>query len=134
MILSLLWDIEQLRKLNANARKLVSDVTAALDLVVGPRGTQQSCNLPQKLSSIRSRLCDFTKGLFHFKRVPASHIFCVMISSELRKCKPYAIPVQCLPYAALKEQDIRQIVNNLIEEMVKLGMKVAGRYYVICFS
>ena len=47
-------------------------------------------------------------------------------SAELRNRKPYAIPVQCLPYASLREQDMRRMVNNLIEEMVKLGMNIAG--------
>ena len=125
-MLTLLWDVDELKQLNEKGRKLFADVTAALDLVSDPIATQRDSNLPQKLMSIRTRLHELAKGVFHFKRVPASHIFCLMISSELRDRKPHAIPVQCVPYASMREQDMRQLVNNLIEEMVKLGMNIAG--------
>ena len=51
-------------------------------------------------------------------------MFVLMISSELRNKKPYAVPVQCIPYAGMRESDIRQLINLLIKEM---GMKVAGK-------
>ena len=116
VMLTLLWDVDELKNLNKNGRKLFADVTAALDLVHRPIAAQENSNLPRKLMSIRTQLHELTKGLFHFKRVPASHIFCLMISTELCDRKPYAIPVQCLPYASLKEQDMRRM---LIEEMAK---------------
>ena len=50
----------------------------------------------------------------------------IMISSDLRDCKPYALPVQCLPYAGMNEETIRRLVNELLMEMVGYGMKVAG--------
>ena len=49
-----------------------------------------------------------------------------MISPESRSSKPYALPVQCIPYASLKDREVRDILNDVIREMVKLGMKVAG--------
>ena len=125
-MLTLLWDLEEMRKLNDTGRTLLSDITRALDIIMCPVTTQECHNLPQKMSSIRSQLRAFTKSMFHFKRVPASHIFCLMISTELRNCKPYVIPVQCLPYATLTEKDMRQMINNLIQEMVQLGINVAG--------
>ena len=51
---------------------------------------------------------------------------CVKDRSELRKQKPYALPVQCILYAGLKEEDIRRLVCMLIKELVSHGMKVPG--------
>ena len=68
------------------------------------------------------------KGVFRFKRTPATHIFVLIISSELRDKKPYAVPIQFFPYAGLKEVDMRRIVTQLVKEMVRNGMQVAGKF------
>ena len=107
---SLIWDIEELKRLNQDGRHLSTDMTEALDLCA-QETARQECNLPRKLVSIRNRLCDIVKGIFRFKRTPATHMFVLMVSSELRNKKPYAIPVQCLPYASLKESDMRNMVT-----------------------
>lgn len=83
-------------------------------------------NLARKLGSIRAQMRDVVKGLYHFKHTPATHVFVFMISSALRDKKPYALPVQCLPYAGLKESDMRRMVSALAQEMHNQGMKVAG--------
>ena len=49
-----------------------------------------------------------------------------MISSDLRNCKPYALPIQCLPCAGLKEVDIRRMVSHIAKEMTAQHMSVAG--------
>ena len=85
-------------------------------------------NLPQKLSGVRNRLQEIIKGVYRFKRVPASHVFVLMISSELRNKKAYAVPIQCLPYAGLKEADMRRMVKLVVQEMLRHGMKVAGKH------
>ena len=51
-----------------------------------------------------------------------------MISTEERNRKPYALPVQCLPYKGLKDSEIWDIGNKVIQEMHKRGMKVAGMF------
>ena len=51
----------------------------------------------------------------------------MMISSEHRNCKPYAVPVQCIPYAGLNEDNLRRLITELVKEMADNGMKVAGR-------
>ena len=53
-----------------------------------------------------------------------------MISSVLCNQKPYALPVQCIPYAGLKETDIFRLVSALAKEMVSHGMNVAGKHFV----
>lgn len=126
---ALTWDIEELTQLAAANRTLHVDLAVALDIASNPDTDQhQLLNLPRKLDSIRKRRADMIRRTTRFKRKPATHIFVLMISSELRDKKPYALPVQCLPYAGLKESDIRRIVSELIKEMVAQGMKVAGKY------
>ena len=49
-----------------------------------------------------------------------------MISSEERRKKPYALPVQCLPYKGLSDTKVRELANKIIREMTSLNMKVAG--------
>lgn len=124
---SLSWDIEELKKLLSDCRSLCVEMSAVLDAVSNADIDLQQYNLPRKLSSIRERLSNLVKGLTRFKRQPATHIFVMMISSEHRNCKPYAVPVQCIPYAGLNEDNLRRLVTELVKEMVDNGMKVAGK-------
>ena len=50
----------------------------------------------------------------------------MMISPEEYDVKPYAMPIQCLAYKSLKDDEVRQICNSVIEEMLARNMKVAG--------
>ena len=86
----------------------------------------QAANLPRRLTDLKTKMIDFVRRLSKFKRTPATHVFVIMVSSELRSKKPYALPVQCLPYCGLNEKDIRRIISRLINEMVKAGMSVRG--------
>ena len=87
VVLELLWDITTLRQLNEKGRTLRTDILINLDQ---PPSAQFEFNLPRKLSGIRTLLQEVVKGVFRFKRTPATHIFVLMISSELRDKKPYA--------------------------------------------
>ena len=42
--------------------------------------------------------------------------------------KPYAIPVQCVPYRGLKEEDTRALISALCKKMKSFNMKVSGKY------
>lgn len=121
---SLIWDITKLKWLNDLARTLRS----ALVSISGRLSTvQQDSNIPRRLASIRTQLCDLVKGVFRFKRTPATHMFLLMISSEFRDRKPYALPVQCISYAGLTETNMRNMVTNLVTQMVTCGLSVAGK-------
>ena len=123
---ALTWDIQELTQLNTDGRTLRIDLATALDIISNPDADHQQLNLPRKLGSIRKRQAELIRRTTKFKRKPATHIFVLMISTELRDQKPYAVPVQCIPYAGLKEGDIRRIVNELVKEMVARKMNVAG--------
>jgi len=51
-----------------------------------------------------------------------------MISNEERDKKPYALPVQCIPYKGLSDSMVRQLANKIIREMNARNMKVAGNF------
>ena len=78
--------------------------------------------------SVREKLTMFVKRVSRYRRTPASHLLVVMISTEDRRRKPYALPVQCIAYRSLKDAEVRHIANRVIQEM-KRNMKVAGMFY-----
>lgn len=112
-----------------NGRQLLVDAKVLLDSVSG-RSEEDifATNLPRRLCSLKEKLADFVKRITRFKRTPATHIFVMMISSDVRRTKPYAMPVQCLTYAGMRERDIRLLISDLTKEMVKCGMSVRGIY------
>lgn len=66
--------IQELTQLISVGRSLYTDVEASLGM--NPAGADyQQCNIPRKLSSIRSRYVDLTKRVTRFKRTPATHVF-----------------------------------------------------------
>ena len=127
---SLSWDIEELKDISKECRKMYSDLTECSNACTSE--LFQQSNVPRKLAQIRERLCELTKRIVHFKREPATHIFVLMISSDARDKKPYALPVQWFPYTGLKESDIRRIVSELCKKMISLGMKVSGNSSIMC--
>ena len=85
-------------------------------------------NIPSQLSHIRSSL---VSGVTRHQRTTATHILVFMISSEERRKKPYALPVQCLPYKGLADLTVRDLANAIICEMSKRHMKVAGEVIIL---
>ena len=86
----------------------------------------QELNLPRRLEGLRNKLITLAKGVSRYRREAATHIFVFMISPESRAFKPYAVPVQCVPYVGMKESKLRELIRALIKAMVHRGMKVAG--------
>lgn len=124
---SLCWDIRELKNLTDESRKLRANINSIIDRLGASNFDMQEQNMPRKLADLRERLVALLKGVSRYRRSAATHLFVVMISSELRNKKPYALPIQCLPYAGLKESDVRTIVVNVVKEMDVRGMKVRGR-------
>jgi hypothetical protein len=50
-----------------------------------------------------------------------------MIAEEARTRKPYALPVQYLPYASVRDQEIRDIIKDIKTVMANLGMTIVGK-------
>ena len=125
VMFSLSWDVEELKNITAECRKVYYDLESCITACTDQLFQEQ--NVPKKLTNIRSKLTDIIRRSVHFRRDPASHVFVLMVSSEALNRKPYDLAVQCIPYAGLKEIDLRRLINDLCREMVSLGMDVSGK-------
>ncbi len=75
----------------------------------------------------------YLRNIFKKKRQPAaSHVLVLMVSDERRNKKPYALPVQYIPYYSLKDQYIRDFTKVLKQNMVQLGLHVVGELIIKC--
>ena len=77
------------------------------------------------MADLRSDAVSFIEGITRSRHVAATHLLIFMISPEDRRQKPYARPVQGVPYTGMPEGVIRSLANKLIQEMNGRGMKVA---------
>lgn len=122
------WKVEELTQLVDRLQTTITTVSSVIDMVADPTIDLVDVNVARQLSDIRETVTSLVQDLTRQKRIPATHIFVLMISSELRDIKPYALPVQCLPYHSITQQQLRQLVSKLVKEMTSRGMKVAGKY------
>lgn len=123
---TLSWNVEDLSHLSDEGSQLIVELEAIRTLAEGDRETYLSSNVPRRLTKLRERLMMMQKGVYRFRRCAATHIFVIMISTEGRTKKPYALPVQCIPYASLTDKECRKLMDVVISEMKKRKMKVAG--------
>jgi len=121
------WQVDDLSHLNEDGRQLLRCARELQDLSDGSEEEFVSANVPLRLCDYRKKLLSFLQSTYRFKRTPATHIFVLMISPEQRNRKPYALPVQCVPYTSLKHKTCRKLLNDLITEMHNRQMKVAGK-------
>ena len=127
-LITLAWKVEELTEHNHNGRKLHNDINLLINKIKQCRNLQVQDNIPQQLMLNRQKLVSFIKGVTRHQRTPATHILVFMISTEDRRKKPYALPVQCVPYKGLSDLKVRDLANKVLREMVKRKMKVAGMH------
>jgi len=129
-MITLSWKIKELGDLNDMGKLLHTEIDGLLRRMKARHCSWEQENIPRSLSEIRKNLTTFIKGITRHQRTPASHILVFMISNEERRKKPYAIPVQCIPYKSLTDLKVRELANKIIQEMTRRKMKVAGRMLV----
>ena len=125
----LAWDVHELEELISMGRKLRVKMATLCDKLKGDALSRKEDEVSLRITDLQSELTKFVKILTRHQRTAATHCLVIMISAEERNRKPYALPVQCLPYKGLKDSEIRDIGNKVIEDMHKRGMKVAGMFY-----
>ncbi len=125
-MLALMWDVRDLEELNSIGKKLRVEIVTLKQKLEKSAIDREHDNIARTVTHLREELAKFVKALTRHQRTAATHCLVLMISPEERKRKPYALPVQCLPYVSLKDREIRDISNKVIAEMHKHGMKVAG--------
>ncbi|SMN01541.1 hypothetical protein SPONN_2620 [uncultured Candidatus Thioglobus sp.] len=122
---SLAWSVDELQRLIESAHKSCVEVQVIIEVVEDDVDMIRA-NVARKISDLKDVLIEIVRGVFWYHRTIATHVLVIMISTESRNRKPYSLPVQCIPYASLKDDHIRSILNNVVKEMSRLGMKVAG--------
>lgn len=90
--------------LNESGRKLSVDVKCLLDKVQDLNWVRD--NVPRRLSVLRQRIITFIHSTTRYRRTAATHLLVFMISNEQRDRKPYALPVQCIPYKGLPDAKV----------------------------
>ena len=128
-MLKLAWDVQELATINDMGRCILVECQVLLDKLNDPVYNAIEDNLARRLSSLRGQMTTFVKRVSRYRRNPASHLLVIMISTEDRRRKPYAMPIQCIAYRSLKDAKARSIANKVVQEMHKRGMKVAGMLY-----
>ena len=121
----LAWSVDELQRLIEFSRRSSVELKVLSEVLEEDTDFMRA-NTVHQISELKVVLIDIIRGVYWYHRTVATHVLVVMISSESRSSKPYALPVQCIPYASLKDREVRDILNDVIREMVKLGMKVAG--------
>jgi len=122
----LVWKIKELGELNDMGRKLCGNINLLISKINRDNSSWRVDNIPDQLQVICQTLTTFIKGLTRHQRTAATHVLVFMISEETRRRKPYALPVQCIPYKGLADGKVCDLANDVIREMCKRQMKVAG--------
>ena len=126
------WEITELENLNETGRKLLVDLRSLLMKYNAPTPNDfVDEDVPNCLKSFCSDLTQFIKNVVVHQREPATHVFVFMISPEERNKKPYALPIQCIPCAGIKEVNIRQFLTKIVEQMRSRNMKIAGKLHAL---
>ena len=112
------------------SQSLIATISSIRETIADSEVDLVAVNMARTLTNFRESMVAFIQSITRHKRHMATHIFVLMISSEQRDSKPYAMPVQCLPYHSINQRQMRQIVSALVKEMVSRGMKVAGKFLV----
>ena len=81
-------------------------------------------NTASKLVKLQESLLQFIREVTRHQRKKATHILVTMISPSERLCKPYALPVSCVPYRSLTAMEARTFISKIIFEMNKRIKKV----------
>lgn len=113
-----------------DGRQLKVEMEVIIDHLSNPNADLVHLNVALKISNLTKRLTSFVESLSKQQRTPATHIWVIMISPEDRRRKPYALPVQCIPYSSLTAVAARDIINSVIKIMKSKGMDVAGIHEV----
>ena len=119
------WEVVEYQVLleqSNNWLRLLSDLLGELNPV-----NPQYEHVISVLKDSQSDMALYLRNIFKKRRQPAAtHVLVVMVSDERRNRKPYALPVQYIPYYSLRDQYIRDFTKVLKQNMMELGLNVVG--------
>jgi hypothetical protein len=124
------WECVELSQLLTTAQEFLVNLAVVNDFLVENNLEAARFHLKRMAEEMKSYLT----RLFKKKRAAATHVLVIMVASEKRDWKPYAIPVQYIPYHSLKDDFVRSVVCELKEKMESLGLEVVGENLLFPFS
>lgn len=116
------WEVDELQRLSDECQWVMRQLARL-------KCTRADQSMPRQLTDLRQRMVEFVKGIMPFRRTPATHIAVYMISDERRSKKPYAVPIQCVPYRGMNEVLGRRLVKTIVAEMNRRSMRVSGKWH-----
>ena len=127
----LAWNVYEIGRQIDSGCKARVEVQCLLDSLKSVN--ESRANIHHRVPQVKSSLCEIVKGYYCYRHTAATHIVVIMISTETCTKKPYALPVQCLPYRSLTDSAIWEVLNNVIRQMTILEMKVVGKHVSFFF-
>lgn len=109
VLFALGWTIDELRNTKEGKKLLIQLLRVSLK----KRNVTVEINIPLQLTDLRACATWFVKEVTRLRCVAATHLLVLMISHESRYQKPYALPIQCLPYKGLSDVAIRALAKSL---------------------
>lgn len=128
VLYQLCWSVDELARLLDEGRALYVEVTSLLEILNDDQRDEVRVNVGRRVTELQGRLVTFIRGVTRHQRHAATHILVTMISPSQRNQKPYALPLCCIPYSSLTEARTRAHLNEVVSEMNKRKMKVAGEW------
>ena len=115
------WNAVEFSELLKKAIGLITDLGTFIEM--------QKNGATFDMAKLKLNVMKYHKDVMLKKRVAAKYLMVFMIADELRNKKPYAIPVQFLPYKSITDSKLLELVYKLQDEMEKIGMTVVGTCY-----
>lgn len=103
-----------MQELTASVCQLIVDISSLKDKVADRQYDTVKENTTRTLKCLQ---IEIVKKLSKHQRTAATHTFVVMVSPDSRNRTPYALPVQCLPIKALRDEQVRDIANKVVALM-----------------
>ena len=128
MLKALCWERVEYNTLLQQAQAFRATVDSLLPHL--QPGCARVQDVARSLKDLQEDLQKYLRNLFVKKRQPAAtHVLAILVSEEHRNKKPYAIPVQFVPYCSIRDQYIRDVTAKIKTEMVKMDLKPVGRFH-----
>lgn len=125
-LFALAWSYEGFKTLTVMNKELKSTVCSLQSRMGCSTVKGGTGNIPTDIALLRNSLVKYLQSLYSKRRETASHMMVFMIADEKRNSKPYAVPVQFLPYHGISDGKVRELTDNLRKVMVNMGMTVVG--------
>ena len=110
-------------------RDLNWDIVEILELLQLAADCKDTLKTSKNHNQLKPDRMTYLRKLYKKRCGPAAtHVLVIMLSDERRNTKPYALPIQFIPYHTLTREDIRRLTQAIKKKMVELGMECVGKY------